>query len=160
MRNSYVKGKLKLVDWLKSSNMVLHSKPHKTITACQMFCSSHIFVFWFFVFWSLYSCMIFFPFFSVLPLQNTNKDYIIFLYFHNFVAKSNQKQKNKKMGWTKQKMQRCRNPTTLNSLKSVLQNCRLLFFSLNCHVTKYQILKTKCQPKFLSLFHFKVVKGH
>ena len=81
-----------------------------------------------------------FRFLSVLPLQNTNKDYIIFLYFHDFVAKSNQKQKNEKMGWTKQKMQRCRNPTTLNSLKSVLQNCRLLFFSLDWSVTKYQTL--------------------
>ena len=34
-----------------------------------------------------------------LALQNVNKDYVIFPYFHKFVAKSNQK---RKMGWTKQ----------------------------------------------------------
>ena len=35
-----------------------------------------------------------------LALQNVNKDYIIFLYCRNFVAKSDQKQK---IGWTKHK---------------------------------------------------------
>ena len=35
-----------------------------------------------------------------LALQNVNKDYVIFSYFCNFVAKSDQK---RKMGWTKQK---------------------------------------------------------
>ena len=30
-----------------------------------------------------------------LPLQNVNKDYVIFLYFHNFVAQSDQKPKMK-----------------------------------------------------------------
>ena len=54
-----------------------------------MFCSSHIFVFWFLVFWSFFICMIFIPFFRLadLVLQNENKDYIIFSYFHNFVSK-------------------------------------------------------------------------
>ena len=42
--------------------------------------------------------MIFFPFLSCLAypaLQNVNKDYEIFLYLHNFVAKSDQKPKTK-----------------------------------------------------------------
>jgi len=40
----------------------------------------------------------FFPVFFRLAhfaLQNVNKDYVIFLYFHNFVAKSDQKPKAK-----------------------------------------------------------------
>ena len=32
---------------------------------------------------------------SHLDLQNVNKDYVIFLYFHNFLAKSEQKPKTK-----------------------------------------------------------------
>ena len=43
--------------------------------------------------------MIFFPLFSVLPilpLQNVNKDYIIFSYFRNSVDKSDQKTRNEK----------------------------------------------------------------
>jgi len=39
--------------------------------------------------------MIFFPVFFHLALQNVNKDYVIFLYFRNFVAKSDQKPKTK-----------------------------------------------------------------
>ena len=62
-----------------------------------MFLSSHIFVFWFLVFWSL-SCVIFIPVFfrlAHLALQNVNKDYVIFSYFRNFIAKSDQKPKTK-----------------------------------------------------------------
>ena len=52
------------------------------------------FVFWYF---GHFSCPIFFPFFCLahLALQNVNKDYIIFLYFRNFIAKSDQKPKTK-----------------------------------------------------------------
>ena len=53
------------------------------------------FGFWYFVH---SSCVVFFPVFFCLvhlALQNVNKDYIIFLYFHNFVAKSDQKPKTK-----------------------------------------------------------------
>ena len=66
-----------------------------------MFRSSHIFVFWFSVFWSLQLHDFFFIFFHLvhLALQNVNKDYIIFLYFCNFVTKSDQKPK---MKWDKQ----------------------------------------------------------
>ena len=41
--------------------------------------------------------MIFFPFFCLayVALQNVNKSYVIFLYFRNFIAKSDQKQKSK-----------------------------------------------------------------
>ena len=51
-------------------------------------------------FWHLghSSCVIIYPvFFSLahLALQNVNKDYVIFLYFRNFVAKSDQKAKTK-----------------------------------------------------------------
>ena len=44
-----------------------------------------------------FSCMIFFPVFCLahLALQNVNKDYVIFSYFRNFVAKSDQKPKTK-----------------------------------------------------------------
>ena len=45
-----------------------------------------------------------FRLFSRLALQNVNKDYTIFLYFRNFVAKSDQK---RKMGWTKHLSQKC-----------------------------------------------------
>ena len=38
--------------------------------------------------------------FAHFAFQNVNKDYVIFLYFCNFVAKSDQKWK---MGWTKHK---------------------------------------------------------
>jgi hypothetical protein len=59
------------------------------------FCSSHIFSFGF---WYVghFSGVIFFPlFFSLahLSLQKVNKDYVIFSYFCNFVAKSDQKPK-------------------------------------------------------------------
>ena len=45
-----------------------------------------------------FSCVIFFPFFfhlAHLALQNVNKDCVIFSYFQNFVAKSDQKPKTK-----------------------------------------------------------------
>ena len=48
------------------------------------------FGFWYF---GQFSCMIFFPYFSHLALQNVDKDYIIFSYFRNFVSKSDQKPK-------------------------------------------------------------------
>lgn len=62
-----------------------------------MFASFHfgIFVFSYF---GHFSCMIFFPVFfrlAHLALQNVNKDYIIFSYFHNLGAKSDQKPKTK-----------------------------------------------------------------
>ena len=63
----------------------------------QIFCSSHIFYFGFWYFGN-FSCVIFFLVFfrlAHLALQNVNKDYVIFLYFRNFVAKSDQKQKTK-----------------------------------------------------------------
>ena len=50
------------------------------------------FDFWYF---DHISCVIFILVFSVLPLQNENKDYIMFLNFRNFVAKSDQKPKSK-----------------------------------------------------------------
>jgi hypothetical protein len=58
----------------------------------------HIFLsigFWYF---GHFSCVIFvLVFFSLahLALQNVKKDYIIFLYFRNFIAKSEQKPKTK-----------------------------------------------------------------
>ena len=60
-----------------------------------MYHSSHTIVSWYF---GPFSCVIFFPFFfclAHLALQNVNKDYIIFSYFCNFVAKSDQKLKKK-----------------------------------------------------------------
>jgi hypothetical protein len=51
----------------------------------------HLLVFWYF---GHFSCVIFFSFFfrlAYLALQNVNKDYVIFSYFHNFVGKSDQK---------------------------------------------------------------------
>ena len=50
-----------------------------------LFLSSHIFVFWSLVFWSLYLCDFLSVFFCLahLALQNENKDYVIFLYFSN-----------------------------------------------------------------------------
>ena len=58
-----------------------------------------LFDFWYF---GHFICMIFFPFFLLalhfalhLALQNVNKDYVIFSYFCNFVAKSDQKPKAK-----------------------------------------------------------------
>ena len=53
-----------------------------------------------------------------LALQNVNKDYVIFSYFYNFVAKSDQKPKNG-------------------------MNKTLIFFSLDRPVTKNQILINK-----------------
>ena len=53
------------------------------------------FGFWYF---GHFSCVIFFPVFfclAHLALQNVNKDYIIFSYFHIFFAKSDQKPKTK-----------------------------------------------------------------
>ena len=63
-------------------------------------CSSHIFIFWFLVFWYFghFSCVIFFPFFfrlAHLALQNVNNNYIIFLYFCNFIGKNDQNPKTK-----------------------------------------------------------------
>ena len=65
-----------------------------------MFGSLHFGIF-VFPYFGHFSCVILFMFFfclAHLSLQNVNKDYIIFSYFHNFVAKSDQKPK---MGWTK-----------------------------------------------------------
>ena len=63
----------------------------------HMFCSSHIlsFGFWYF---GLFSCVVFFLVFfclANLTLPNVNKDYLLFLYFLNFVAKCDQKPKTK-----------------------------------------------------------------
>ena len=62
-----------------------------------MVCSSHIFVFWFLVFWSRYLRDFLSGFFRLahLALQTINKDYVIFSYFRNFFTKSNQKPKTK-----------------------------------------------------------------
>ena len=62
-----------------------------------LFHSSHIFVFWFLVFWSLKLCNFLSVFFCLahLALQNVNKDYITFSYFRNFIAKSDKKPKTK-----------------------------------------------------------------
>ena len=49
-----------------------------------------VFVFWYF---GHFSCVIFFPFFPRLAMLNVNKDYVIFLYFRNFINKSDQKRK-------------------------------------------------------------------
>ena len=52
------------------------------------------FCFWYF---GHCSCVIFFPFFPSCPsclASNVDKDYLIFLSFHNFVAKRDQKTKN------------------------------------------------------------------
>ena len=58
-----------------------------------MFLSFHILIFWFLVFWSLWLHDFLFIIFCLahLALQNVNKDCVIFLYFHNFVHKSDQK---------------------------------------------------------------------
>jgi hypothetical protein len=60
-----------------------------------MFCSYHIFIFWFLVFWTLWLHNFLSVFFRLghLALQNENKDYVIFSYFRNFVDKSDQKPK-------------------------------------------------------------------
>ena len=62
-----------------------------------LFHSSHIFVSWFLVFWSLKLRDFLSVFFRLahLALQNVNKDYVIFSYFRNFVAKSDQRPKTK-----------------------------------------------------------------
>ena len=54
-------------------------------------------MFWFLVFWSLYLLDFLSVFFRLvhLALQNVNKDYVIFSYFHNFIAKSDKKPKTK-----------------------------------------------------------------
>ena len=67
----------------------------------HMFRSFHIFVFWFLVFWSL-QLRDFLSVFFVLPNLPCKIEIKITWYFHNFVAKKDQKQK---MGWTKQKTQ-------------------------------------------------------
>ena len=61
------------------------------------FYSPNIFMFWFLVFWSLYLLDFLSVFFRLvhLALQNVNKDYVIFSYFHNFIAKSDKKPKTK-----------------------------------------------------------------
>ena len=64
------------------------------------------FDFWYF---GHFSWVIIFPVFfclAHLALQNVNKDYVIFLYFRNFVAKSDQKPK-RKMGWTEHLWRSC-----------------------------------------------------
>ena len=68
------------------------------ISKCP-FCFVHpifsSFGFWYF---GHLSCVIFFPVFfrlTHLALQNVNKYYVIFSYFHNFIAKSDQKPKTK-----------------------------------------------------------------
>ena len=63
-----------------------------------MFRSSHIFVFWFLVFWSLQlrDFLSLFSRLANLALSNENKDSVIVVYFCNFVAKSDQKPKNEK----------------------------------------------------------------
>ena len=48
------------------------------------------------VFGILVTLVAWFSFFFCLPLQNVNNDYLIFSYFHNCVAKSDQKPKNEK----------------------------------------------------------------
>ena len=62
-----------------------------------MFRSFHIFVFCFFVFWSLSLRDFHSGSFRLahLALQNVNIEYVIFLYFCNFVSKSDQKPKMK-----------------------------------------------------------------
>ena len=62
-----------------------------------LFCSSHIFVFWFWYF-GQFSCVMLFLLFlclANLALQYVDKDYVIFSYFRNFVTKSDQKPKTK-----------------------------------------------------------------
>jgi hypothetical protein len=61
----------------------------------QIFCSSHIFVFWFLVFWSLWLRDFLSVFFGLahLALQNVNKDYVIICIF---VTQSPKVNKNKK----------------------------------------------------------------
>ena len=72
------------------------SHPHSTSIVHPIFSS---FGFWYF---GHFSCVIFFPFLfrlAHLALQNVNKDYVIFLYFRNFIAKSDQKPKTKNQKW-------------------------------------------------------------
>merc|ERR1712051_848297 len=73
---------------------------HTEIDICLVRPIFSSFGFWYF---RHLSCMIFFLFFfhlAHLALQNVNKYYIIFSYFHNFVIKSDQKPKMK--NWTKE----------------------------------------------------------
>ena len=68
-----------------------------TINDNFMFRSSQIFVFCLLVFWPLHLRdfpSVFFHLFH-LTLQNVNKDNVIFMYFSNFVTKSDQKPKTK-----------------------------------------------------------------
>ena len=85
-----------LIWWLLPHNLTIsyNKNTHLCLNTKWwfLFCSSHIFVFWFLVFWSLY-LRDFLSRFAHLALQNVNKDYVIFLYFRNFVAKSDQKPK-------------------------------------------------------------------
>ena len=92
--------------WLEERNVFklteeIASSPNRSYMS-QMFCSSHIFIFWFLEFWSFLLPDFLSVFFRLanLALQNVNKDYVIFLYFCNFIAKSDQKPKTK-IGWTK-----------------------------------------------------------
>ena len=55
-----------------------------------IFCSSHIFVFWFLVLWSLYVSISFLL--AHLALQNVNKYNLMFSEFCDFIAQSDQKQ--------------------------------------------------------------------
>ena len=74
-----------------------------------------------------FSCMIFFPFFfhlAHLALENVNKDYVIFSYFHNFVAKSDQKPK------TKNGM----NETQMRFIQNKMKNKCEFKLALNVHV--------------------------
>ena len=62
------------------------------------YCFVHPILVWSFGFWYFghFSCVIFFSVFfhlAHLVLQNVNKEYIIFLYFCNFIAQSDQKRK-------------------------------------------------------------------
>ena len=62
-----------------------------------------------------------------LALQNVNKDYIIFLYFRNFVAKSDQK---RKMGWTKHLIDKLvYKAIWRNSVRNMFCNCWYPFFT-------------------------------
>ena len=88
----------RLSSYLNIYVILIWKTPNCVPVALFMLRLSHIFVFWFLVtLVALFS----FRFFCLahLVLQNVNKDYVIFSYFCNFVAKSDQKWK---MGWTKQ----------------------------------------------------------
>ena len=81
---------------LYKKQSLIRAMPALTVIVSSGYCFVHpIFClgFWYF---GHFSCVIFFPvFFRLvhLALQNKNKDYVIFLYFHNFITKSGQKLK-------------------------------------------------------------------